>query len=307
MRLGVASVLVALPLAAFHLERVAQADSAPAAQATANAGLVRARAAWDRGDFDLAEALYRDAIDQGGLLPSELVDSYVHLGAARGVQGKKEGALTAFRRAAMLDARFVVPPEAGRKVTALAETARREQAKMGPLVMRVAVPTSIAAGKPFTVKGTLDAPHAAFVTRVGLDVRDAVTGARYTATQPAATDLSFDVPAKVTAVDGTLSVQVTAYDDHENQIQGQRAHVTVTPAPAAASYAVTAAVTQALAPPAPSSADHPTTKSSGGFFSTAWPYILGGAVLAGAGTALYFAFRPPTDVNVGPAQVGTAP
>ena len=44
----------------------------------------------------------------------------------------------------------------------------------------------------------------------------------------------------------------------------------------------------------------------GGFWSTAWPYVIGGALIAaGGGATAYFLLKPPDQVSIGPAQVQT--
>ena len=39
------------------------------------------------------------------------------------------------------------------------------------------------------------------------------------------------------------------------------------------------------------------------FWATPWPYLIGGALLAGAAVGGYFLFRPPSQVAVGAAQI----
>ena len=41
-----------------------------------------------------------------------------------------------------------------------------------------------------------------------------------------------------------------------------------------------------------------TEKKGGGFFSTPWPYLIGGVALAGGGAALYIMSRPGDAVTV---------
>ena len=51
--------------------------------------------------------------------------------------------------------------------------------------------------------------------------------------------------------------------------------------------------------------DDNETRKGGSFWSTPWPYVIGGVALAGAGAAVYFGTRPSDAVSVGPVNVGT--
>jgi len=78
----------------------------------------------------------------------------------------------------------------------------------------------------------------------------------------------------------------------------------LSPRPVAKAVVAPSAALAALGPVRPSHArDHTHGSSSGGFWTTAWPYIIGGAALAAGGAAVYFASRPTDDVNVGAARV----
>ena len=78
---------------------------------------------------------------------------------------------------------------------------------------------------------------------------------------------------------------VRALDAHDNELVEQETRVVVTGAREPVAKADVA----------------PT---SGGFWHTPWPWVIGGAlVAAGGGAGLYFALRPPSDVNVGAPRV----
>jgi hypothetical protein len=47
----------------------------------------------------------------------------------------------------------------------------------------------------------------------------------------------------------------------------------------------------------------PPEKKSGGFWSTAWPWVLGGMAIAGGGAAVYFGTQRYDEVSVGAARV----
>jgi len=283
------------------------------ALAEGNETLTRARAAWDRGEFDSAEPLYKEALDRGGLSPSETLDATVHLGASRAVLNKKKGALSAFRQAALLDPRFKVPSEAGRKAVQLANQARREEAKIGPYVLRTEVPETVPANKAFRVTASLDATHAALVTKMAVLAREPITDKSFEKSDAASTSVSFEIPATVAAGDQTVTVRLDAFDARDNRVVSVEKKVKVDPAPAeppAVAVPTTSPANNAQAKTAPDWAkpipepkkDKDDSKK-GGFWASPWPYVIGGVALAAGGAALYVATRPTDDVAVGGAAV----
>jgi hypothetical protein len=279
--------------------------------------LANARAAWDRGEFDSAEVLYKSALDQGGLSPKDTLDAYVHLGTARAVMGKKELARAAFRKAAFIDRQFAVPGEGGRKAVAIATLARREEAKLGSIRLAVKVPETVEPEQPFQVLATLDAKHAAETAKVGVDALDSASGKHWAASAVATTKVRFEVPADVSLPGAMLVVRVDALDAHDNRLASHETRVKVNGAPpppepepppavATPTYSLPT-LSIALDPSAPAAA--PESRAShgkgGGFWSTAWPYVIGGVVLAGAGAAVYYETRPSSDVAVGAASLVT--
>jgi hypothetical protein len=290
--------------------------STGSALAQPNETLTRARLAWDKGEFDSAEPLYKEAIDRGGLSPGEMLDATVRLGASRVVLGKKKSALVAFRHAALLDPRFTVPPEAGRKAVLLANQARREQTKIGPYVLKTEIPETVPANKPFRVSASLDATHAALASRIGVAAREPVSDKSFENTVAASTTVVFEVPASLATGDQVVTVRLDALDQHDNRLVSVERHVKVNPAPPAETPVVVAPVT----PPPPANTAQaktapdwskpiPDTKKDaaeskkGGFWSSPWPYVIGGVALAAGGAAVYVVTRPTDDVAVGSAAV----
>jgi hypothetical protein len=271
--------------------------------------LGRAKEAWDGGEFDRSEPLYREALDRGGLTASETLDCYVHLGAARAVMGRKSSALGAFRQAALLDPRFVVPPEAGKKANTLANQARRAEAKVGPFQLRTDVPESAPANKPFKVAATVDATHAALISKVGISARDPTSDKGFEKSEPAATSVSWEVPATVAQPNATVSVRVDALDGHDNRLVSIEKRVRIEAATEPAPVAVVAAPVPnpnawaKTPPPANDEKKEDEPKKGGGFWTSPWPYVIGGAVLAAGGAAVYLGTRPTDDVTVGAASV----
>ena len=266
---------------------------------SSNRALDKARAAWDNADFDLAPALYETALEVGNLQKSDVVDAYVRMGSALAIGGKKKAALDAFRKAALLDPNFQLPPEAGKKATALAKLAKRQQARVGSLSIGLQVADEVDSGAPFGVDVTLSPAHAPLVDTLSFSARDSLAGHAYERTAPVDTHVHFDVPTRMTLPEATLVVQVKAHDQHDNElwVAEKRVHVAKPlPAPSPAPIA-------ALEPtPSPRHREqHPS--SSGGFWHTAWPYIIGGVALAAGGAATWYATRPTDNVYIGQVKV----
>ena len=53
----------------------------------------------------------------------------------------------------------------------------------------------------------------------------------------------------------------------------------------------------------PLSATDTGGRKGGSFWSSPWPYIIGGIAVVGAGTAVYYGTRPPQTVTVGAVGV----
>jgi tetratricopeptide (TPR) repeat protein len=270
------------------------------------AALARARAAWDKGDFDVAEPLYQEAIETGGLDPAEVLDAYVRLGSVCSVLGKKATALAAFKVAALLDPHFVLPPEAGKRAALVANRARQASARAGAITLGATIPSDVVSGEAAQVDATLDPAHVAVASAIALSARDPLSGRSYADSQDPAAAIHFKLPASLMLPSAMLSVRVDALDAHQNRlatVEG-RTHVR------AAALAPDAPI--ALAPVLPLDGSGKATtdegkdhKSGGGFWSTAWPYVIGGVALAAGGAAIYLATRSSDDVDVGAVHVLT--
>ena len=272
----------------------AQSSASTGPAAGGEKALQRAREAWTAGDFDLAPGLYQRALDAGSLRRADVVEAYVRIGSALAVAGKTKPALVALGQAALLDPTFTVPPEAGKKALALAEMARRAQRRVGSLALSAKVSDEVPAGAPFAVEVTLAPGHSAAVDSVGLVVRDSLAARTFQQDSPPDAELHFDVPLRMTLPDALLVVRVQAVDAHNNELVSAEKHVHV------ASPVV--APSAALGPARPSRS-RDRSHASSGFWTTAWPYIIGGAAVAAGGAAVYFASRPTDDVHVGAASV----
>jgi hypothetical protein len=299
----------ALPHAVAVAFLVLTTTAAPAYAAESPAGgpaLRQARAAWERGSLDTAESLYREALEKGGLAPGEVVEGYVRLGAVRAARGKKDQAIAAFRAASILDASFAVPREAGRKGATYAAQAKKDTRKIGSIQLSIRAPQETPSGKPFTVTAQLDGAHVAIVSSMALVARDGTSGKETTADSKPGESVELEVPADITLPSASIVVRVDALDKHGNRLASAEERVRV---PEATPPAVVAKVEPRIGPStsaAPTSpAEDTSLRKGGGFWSSPWPYLIGGVALAGASTAVYFGTRPTEDVSVGQIGVRT--
>jgi hypothetical protein len=277
------------------------------ADASAGAPALRqARAAWDRGALEVAEPHYREALEKGGLAPKEVLEGYVRLGAIRAALGKRESAVNAFKAASILDDKFTVPSEAGLRGAALADRARRETARIGSIQLGIQAPKEVASGKSFKVTATLDKGHLPIVQRIGLSAKDGTTGKEITLDAKPEESVDFEVGSEITLPGATIVVHLDALDSHQNRLASieERVRVPEDKAVAVAPVPLKPSATATTSPkPAPSAADTGVRKS-GGFWSSPWPYVVGGLAVAGIGAAVFYGTRPIENVNVGPVGVG---
>lgn len=284
--------------------------AAPAYASESAAGgpaLRQARAAWDRGALDTAEPLYREAIEKGGLAPTDVLEGYVRLGSIRASHGKKEQAIAAFRAASILDSTFAVPTEAGPKGPAYAAQAKKDTAKIGSIQLAIKAPKEATSGKPFTVTATLDSSHIPIVAKIGLVARDGTSGKEIVAETKPGESVDLEVASELTMPNASILVRVDALDRQGNRLASAEERVRV-PESGAGAGAVAAGSKDTSSASSSSSSSSSATggdsgvRKGGGFWSSPWPYVIGGAALAGAGAAVYFGTRPTAQVAVG--QVG---
>ena len=265
------------------------ADSSPGAPA-----LRQARAAWDRGALEASEPLYREALERGGLAPTEVLEGYVRLGSIRAVLKKSESASKAFKAASIIDEKFTIPTEAGARGANLAERAKRDTAAIGSIQLGVQVPKEAVAGKAFKVTATLDRAHMPIVNRIGLSAKDGTTGKEVTLDAKPDESVEFEIASDVTLPGASILVHIDALDGHQNRLASAEERVKV---PDAAPTPVVAAKPVAKE----TSTKEPAKKTS--FFSTPWPYVAGGLALVGIAAAVFFGTRPAQNVQVGSPAV----
>ncbi|MFO0663313.1 MAG: tetratricopeptide repeat protein [Polyangiaceae bacterium] len=246
-----------------------------------------ARAAWDRGEYEEAERDYRIMVERGGLGPDEVLDAYVRLGSARAILGKSAQAIAAFRAAGVLDSEFKVPADAGDKAAKLAASAKKDVAKIGSIEFGGKFPSEVPASKAFSVTAELDAAHVPVIYRLGVRVRDKLTGKAYDHNDPPAQSVTFEIPLSMALSGASLSVRVDALDKFDNRLASVEQVVQVMKEPTS---------TAPVVPPKPGKS----------FWATPWPWVTGGVMLAaGAFSAYYFWLRPTDDVTFGPVGVRT--
>jgi len=266
--------------------------------------LARANAAWARGEFDVAEALFHESLEQGGLSRNETLRAYVYMASARAVQGKRDQALSAFRQAVLIDPSFTLPSEAGKKAKVLGEQVRAREGRVGPFVLTAQIPARASSGNPFVVRLSMDASRAALLTRVGLTVSSGVASAAYHFEQDVpqsgenTVKMTFDVPARVAMPGSDLRIKLSGLDPHDNELVTTEGHTAIAEGTGTAGLV-------AVGPSAttPGERDDKPDKKKGGFWSSPIPYIIGGAVLVGAGVGVYFATRPGDDVSLASVRV----
>ncbi len=257
--------------------------------------LSRANTLWDSGEYAQAEKLYTASIAAGGLQPDELVQAWARDGACLAYLGKKQAATEAFRNAAVLNPNFLVPDDVGPKAAAAALPARAQAAALGDFTLRAEVPKSVTANETWGWTVQLDAAHASLVAKVsarwGAEGSTSTQGTE-TAEKAGAERLSFLSTKPIPANAKRVELRLAALDKRGNTMK-----LLLVILPVTADSGAKPAAAEAGAPPGTSGTTAPA--KGGGFWHTAWPWIIGGTVLAaGGGAAYYYGTRPAPNVDV---------
>jgi hypothetical protein len=265
-----------------------KADPQDKSAAESPSMLAQASAKWDEGLLTEAEPLYKKALSDGGLFPTDVVLVFSRIGTVQALTKNKDAALSAFRNAALIDPAFQLPGESGPLARKLYEEARKGAAKLGgKLEISAEAPERVDAGKGFTVVAKVPETFTPVIEKIGIEVKDTMGKTiAFKADLPSAESVTFEVPGKHVPGSTTLLVRVSAQDQFGNRWAMQEARVKTREAK----------VVEAPLVEAPSTDDK---SKKGGFFSTPWPYVIGGAVLVAGGVSLFFATRSPSDINVG--------
>ena len=262
------------------------------AQAEASGYLLKAAKAWENAELKKAADLYQKALDEGGLYPPDVLVAYARIGTVRAAMRQKTAALSAFRIAAVLDPSFELPSEAGRIAQRLYKKARKEAVQGGKLTVTAEVPSSANAGKPFVVVAHMDEAYVPLVVNIGITVQDpSISGGSvrpWTAKKPADTTVKFKVPGKVVVSGANLLVRVDALDGNDNRWASSQARVVVRGGKAELHFS------PQEDPFWDEKKKKGKKKKGGSFWTSPWPWVIGGVVVAG-GAAAYFMTRPSTD------------
>jgi hypothetical protein len=256
--------------------------------------LGQASLAWDAGRRADAAPYYEKALREGVLFPGDLIFVYVRLGTAKLEAGSPAEALGAFRNAMVIDTEFELPADCGPKPRPLFEQAQREaRARNSQLFLTAGVPEKIIEGKPFAVRTQIPTDFAPLSERFSIETKEGPTKPpTWSATINAQRGNGrFEVPARVVR-QGSLFVRLSALDAYGNRWAVHEFPVTVQPAPVAV-----ASGASKPAKPAPG----PGAEQGGGsgFWTSPWPYLVAGALVAGGAGAYFFATRAPDQVTVG--------
>ena len=250
------------------------------AQEEEEAAIARATEAWVVGEISKAGELYEQALAEGGLSPSDTLTAYVRIGVWRAAVGKKEGALSAFRNASIIDPEFEYPGEAGPTAKPIYEQARTEAAGQGKLEVVVKLPTEVKSGQGFTVGAGMAETLLPLFETMTVHVEDRPGHVVHEAEQPIEANMRFDVPGGVAPTAASLTVRVAAVDPQKNEWARTTRTLKVVAA---------AAPVVDEAPPKPK-----PVKRSKGFWSSPWPYVIGGAaavVASGVAVGVVFGTR----------------
>lgn len=256
--------------------------------------LLQASKAWEAADLNAAADLYDKALKEGGLFPADVIVAYVRIGTVRAAMGQNSAALSAFRVAAALDPSFELPSEAGPKARSVYKQARKDaQGQGGKLEITMEAPTQSAPGAEFVVIARVDEAFAPLIVDIGVSVQDPSVSTStikpWTTKQPADTQVQFEVPGKVVMAGANLLVRVDALDSYGNRWASAQGRVKVEGQ--SASYGILEDEDFEQ------EEDKKKEDDSDGFWSSPWPWVIGGAILVG-GASVYLMSRPGDEVLV---------
>lgn len=253
--------------------------------------------AWAKKDYQETERLARRAIEDGSLSPREIVDSYVYLGSARAMQSKKAPSIAAFRAAGALDSDFLLPADVSNKTIDYAKSARADVASIGSISLTAVIPKHIEPHTTFVIKATLDAAHLSLAKKMEMHAKDGTSGKDHTEEATPAELTEYRVPMELTLPGSVVKVRIDVLDRFRNRLASVEETIEVggkAPEKAAGGIA--------------SNGKNPKKdgKHKGAFWSSPWPYIVGGSLLLAAGGAsAYYFLRPVDQVTVGVPNVKT--
>ncbi len=262
--------------------------------------LMQAARAWETAELTKAADLYDKALKDGGLQPSDVLVAYTRIGTVRAATGRTNEALSCFRSAAALDPSFELPLEAGPKARALYKKARATAERQGgKLEITADVPDQSAPDTEFSVVARIPETFVPLINDVGITVSDPSVSSMkpWTEKKPAEGTIKFEIPGKVVIAGANLLVRVDALDGHNNRWASTQSRVQVAAAKEASSPDPTQEPLHATKSEGSEQPNDASEPGGGSFWSSPWPWIIGGVVVAGV-TASYFLTRPTEDVTV---------
>lgn len=254
--------------------------------------LEAARKSWHEAEYETAETLYARAIEAGGLPIALATEAYLYRGAALAILGKTKPASESLRIALTVDGSARMPPEAGKKAASLLESIRKE--KLPVLSLTLTAPGEVHAGEAFNADVALGENPWPIIESVAVTAQETTASKKHSVTIRPAQLSTVELPNWLAAAEGrTIALHAELRDKGGNVLLTAEKTVRV--------KATVAAVLLATEPKKPPPKEPPKR----GFWSSPWPYVLGGVVLVGAaGSAAYGlgAFQP-TEANVAGARV----
>jgi hypothetical protein len=227
----------------------------------------------------------------------------VRLGSIRAALGKKDSAIAAFRAASILDEKFTVPSEAGTKGMNLAEKAKRDTGRIGSIQLAVQVPKEIPPGRSFKVTVTLDKAHMPIVNKIGLLAKDGTTGKEVSLDSRPDESVEFEIASDITLPGASILVHIDALDAHQNRLASAEERVRVPDKEGGAGAAPAKAKEGSVGATKHPAGDQGVRKGAT-FWSSPWPYVIGGLAVVGVGAAVFFGTRPSQNVQLGAVNVG---
>ena len=247
--------------------------------------LASARNAWAQGSLEEAEALFRNALEAGHLTPSEVVEATIYVATVEVAAGKVAPARDHFRLAALIDPAYSLPLEASKAAIAMA-TAEKKKAVPARFERAIRAPASVTLPGTITLEIPVSNDHATHVT--SLWARAEVGKREVTRTQvPTESVTKIDLRIKEKLQAENVIVRVAGVDAHENHLVERDITIRISHSAGAVPVVV-------------------ATGPKKSIWATPWPYLLGGVLFIGGGTALVIATRHDT-VNTLPVRVEVTP
>ncbi len=171
--------------------------------------------------------------------------------------------------------------------------ARADVASIGSISFTAVIPKHIEPHTTFIIKATLDAAHLSLAKKMELHAKDGTSGKDHTEEATPAEVTEYRVPMELTLPGSVVKIRIDVLDRFRNRLASVEETIEVGGKAAQKAGA-------ALAAKDPKK----DAKKKGAFWSSPWPYIVGGSLLLAAGGAsAYYFLRPVDQVTVGAPRV----